>query len=110
LYLLMVAISVLAGLAAVSFGRRAAAGYGNWNATLLAVAGFVFLIVVAYVALPGIDEVPPGFPASLLWRFRLASLGTQVVLWTTLGLVFGALTERSLQGQGRQPRGVTTAQ
>jgi len=103
LYLLMLAISVLAAMAAVSFGRRAAPGYGNWNATLLAVGGFLALVVLAYVALPGIDEVGPGFPATLLWRFRLASLGTQAVLWTTLGLLFGALTERSLQGRRHQP-------
>jgi predicted cobalt transporter CbtA len=90
-------------MAAVSFGRRAAPGYGNWNATLLAVGGFLALVVLAYVALPGIDEVGPGFPAILLWRFRLASLGTQAVLWTTLGLLFGALTERSLQGRRHQP-------
>ena len=103
LYLLLLVISVLAALAAVSFGRRAAASYGNWNATLLAVGGFVALVVLAYVALPGVDEVAAGFPASLLWRFRLASLGTQAVLWTTLGLLFGALTERSLQYRRRQP-------
>ena len=60
-------------------------------------------------ALPGavgespVDEVAGGFPATLLWRFRLASLGTQAVLWTTLGLLFGALTERSLQDRRRQP-------
>ena len=102
LYLLMLAISVLAALAAVSFGRRAAAGYGNWNATLLAVGGFVALVALAYVALPGVDEVAGGFPATLLWRFRLASLGTQAVLWTTMGLLFGALTERSLQERRRQ--------
>ena len=40
--------------------------------------------------------------ATLLWRFRLASLGTQAVLWTTMGLLFGALTERSLQERRRQ--------
>jgi len=86
----------------VSFGRRAAASYGSWNATLLAVGGFVALVVLAYVALPGVDEVAAGFPASLLWRFRLATLGTQAMLWTTLGLLFGALTERSLLDRRRQ--------
>ncbi|GAA2221015.1 CbtA family protein [Micromonospora olivasterospora] len=44
-----------------------------------------------------ITEVPDGFPALVLWKFRLASLGTQLVTWTTLGLLFGALTERSLR-------------
>jgi predicted cobalt transporter CbtA len=102
LYLLMLAISVLAALAAVSFGRRAAAGYGNWNAALMAVGGYLALVAAAYVALPGVDEVAPGFPATLLWDFRLASLGTQAVLWTVLGLLYGVLTERGLQSRQRQ--------
>ena len=107
LYLLMVAISVLAALFAVSSGRRAAPRLGNWNATLLAVGGFLLLVTAAYLVLPGVDEVAAGFPATLLWRFRLASVGTQAVLWTTVGLLFGALTERSLQD--RQPRGAAAA-
>ena len=40
---------------------------------------------------PGLFEVPDTFPPSLLWNFRLASLGTQVTLWTALGLAFAAL-------------------
>ena len=39
--------------------------------------------------------MPADFPADVLWRFRLASLGLQVVLWSTIGLVFGVLAERS---------------
>ncbi|MGO9135375.1 MAG: hypothetical protein ACLP8A_15190 [Methylovirgula sp.] len=31
----------------------------------------------------------------MLWRFRLAALGLQLVLWTAIGLLFGVLTERS---------------
>lgn len=103
LYLLMLAISVLAGLAAVSFGRRAAPRLGNWNATLAATGGSLALVVAAYLVLPGVDEVAAGFPATLLWRFRLASLGTQAVLWAAVGLLFGALTERGLQGRSRRP-------
>jgi predicted cobalt transporter CbtA len=99
LYLLMLAISVLAALFALSAGRRAAPRFGNWNAALGAVGGFLLLVAAAYLVLPGVDEVAAGFPATLLWRFRLASLGTQAVLWTTLGLLFGALTERSLHGR-----------
>ena len=38
---------------------------------------------------------PGDFPADLLWNFRLSSLGTQLVLWTALGAIFGALCERS---------------
>ena len=36
-----------------------------------------------------------------LWRFRLASLGIEAVLWTTLGLTFGVVAERHLAGAGR---------
>jgi hypothetical protein len=35
------------------------------------------------------------FSAVVLWRFRVGSLGIHVVLWTTIGLLFGALAERS---------------
>lgn len=35
------------------------------------------------------------FPAGLLWDFRVASLGTQVVFWAGLGMLFGLLGERA---------------
>jgi hypothetical protein len=35
-------------------------------------------------------------------RFRLASLGIEAVLSTTLGLAFGAVAERRLTGPGQQ--------
>ena len=41
--------------------------------------------------LPGINEVPEDFPASLFGSSGIASLGTQVLMWTTIGLLFGAL-------------------
>jgi predicted cobalt transporter CbtA len=31
----------------------------------------------------------------VLWQFRIASLGAQLIMWGTIGLVFGALTERA---------------
>ena len=42
-----------------------------------------------------IAETPADFPATVLYDFRLASLGGQLVLWTALGLVFGALVHRA---------------
>lgn len=96
LYFAMIAIAIVVAIAAVQIGRRVAPRYGNWNATLVAAAVFITLITVAYLALPPVNEVPDAFPAVVLWRFRLASLGIQAVWWTTLGLTFGALTERSL--------------
>jgi predicted cobalt transporter CbtA len=46
--------------------------------------------------------VPQGFPADLLWRFRIASLGTQFVLWASFGVIFGVLAERVLTSATRQ--------
>ena len=46
-----------------------------------------------------------------LWAFRVASLGLQVVIWTTLSLVFGALAQRQLEpttGPTTEPRLVET--
>jgi predicted cobalt transporter CbtA len=52
------------------------------------------LIVTLSSFLPTIDEVPPDFSATLLWKFRIAAWGMQLLLWSTLGLLFGWLTER----------------
>jgi hypothetical protein len=57
----------------------------------------VAVIAVAHVLLPSIEEIPDGFSPILLWNFRLAALGTQVVVWTALGLGLGAVVERSLR-------------
>ncbi|MET8053866.1 CbtA family protein [Streptosporangium sp. NPDC005286] len=109
LYFAVIAISVAIVIASVQVGRRLAVRLGNWNATLVAGAVFVALVTVTYLVLPEVNEVPADFPAVLLWRFRLASLGTQIVLWSALGLVFGALTERSLVARPRNDRATATA-
>ena len=41
-------------------------------------------------------HIYPGFPADVLYEFRLVSLGTQLVLWATIGLVFSTLAGRLL--------------
>ncbi|WP_201377386.1 CbtA family protein, partial [Mycobacterium intracellulare] len=38
----------------------------------------------------------PGFPADVLYEFRLVSLATQLVLWAGIGLVFSVVTSRLL--------------
>jgi pimeloyl-ACP methyl ester carboxylesterase len=97
LYFLMILISLASALLAVFLGRRLAPRLGSWNATLVAIGAFVGFIAVVQFALPTINEVPDDFPATVLWKFRLASLGTQLVVWATIGLLFGALTERALR-------------
>jgi predicted cobalt transporter CbtA len=93
LYFLLMAVALLSLVLAVMVQRRSVARFGAWNATLLATAAFVAVVVASYVVMPGVNEVPAGFPPTVLWQFRIASLGTQVVLWATLALIFGALTQ-----------------
>jgi hypothetical protein len=110
LYVLLVLVCVLAAIGALLIGRNALPRLGGWDATLVAVGAFVLVAAVAGAVFPGVDEVAE-FPASALWRFRLASLGTQAVLWTTLGLLFGALTDLSARRvvAGRRDRSAAPA-
>ena len=96
LFLAMLLASILAATAATLLRGRLVGRLGGWNATLAAAAAFIVVVAIGMLILPGINEVPVGFPAATLWQFRLASLGTQGILWATLGLLFGALTQRSL--------------
>jgi hypothetical protein len=96
LYFGFVAVSLLVGIFATVFGRKLADRFGAWNGFLLATAGYLVVIGVVAWLMPVVDEVPADFPASTLWSFRTASVGTQVVLWLALGLAFGAFAEKSL--------------
>ncbi|MEV4532621.1 CbtA family protein [Asanoa sp. NPDC049518] len=97
LYLLMLVIALASLTLAVYVGRSQVARFGGWNAAVLGAGAFVAVIAVAHVLLPSIEEIPEGFSPVLLWNFRLASLGTQVVVWTALGLGLGAVVERGLR-------------
>jgi predicted cobalt transporter CbtA len=96
MFMTMLLLSVAAVAVATFLRQRLLARLGAWNATLAAGGVFIVAIAAAMLVLPAINEVPDGFPPALLWQFRIASLGTQAVLWTTIGLAFGALTQRSL--------------
>ena len=95
LHLLMIVIAVGGAIVAVSLGRSLRARLGDWNATLAAVGAYVVFIGAVLVLLPSVEAVPDGFPALVMWEFRLSSLGTQLAVWATLGLAFGALVERA---------------
>ncbi|MCW3015172.1 MAG: CbtA family protein [Solirubrobacterales bacterium] len=92
----MIAITALALVAAVRVRAHVAPRLGTWNATLIAGGVFVALIAVAQLILPAVHETPPGFPADVLYRFRLASLGVNATLWLAIGLGFGAAAARLL--------------
>ena len=96
--------------------------FGNWNATLLAAVGYLVAIGLVLALLPSLGhlaynvqhfggqatETPlpfrnahggivyPGFPADVLFSFRLLSVAAQLLLWTVIGLCFGPMAERVL--------------
>ena len=96
LFCVMLLVSLGAAALAFIVRERLTRSLGDWNAALAAAGVFVVVVAAAMLALPGVNEVPEHFPAAVLWRFRVASLGTQAVMWATIGLAFGALTDRSL--------------
>lgn len=96
LYFLMIAISLAAMVGSATLKRSLVARAGEWNANLIAAACYIAVVVIASLLLPAVNEVPEEFPAVVLWKFRIASLGAQFIMWATLGLLFGALTQRTL--------------
>ena len=122
LYLVMVLASIVFLILAVWLGQKLSARFGNWNATLLAGAAFMVAIGVVMVILPSFGhlaantaeygvqstETPlplkdasgtivyPGFPADVLFTFRLYSVAAQLILWGTIGLLFAPTAERLL--------------
>lgn len=96
LYLVLLVGGALAILAAVRAGRAAErSGDEPWRRPLAMLLTFTGVVGGLVIGLPGVDEVPEDFPASLLWEFRLSSLGTQAIFWSTLGIGFGIASDRA---------------
>lgn len=106
LFVLIVVFSAVLMISAVWLSRRLSPRLGNWNATLTAAGSYVVAIAIVMPMLPTFDETPnalrddtgaivyPGFAADDLYEFRLHSLGTNLVMWVTIALVFAALAAR----------------
>jgi hypothetical protein len=127
LWLLMVVASVIFAIVAVWVGQRLQARFGTWNATLIAGAGFIVVMGILMAILPSLGQlsanlevsgslltetpqplknaagviVYPGFDADLLYRFRLYSVGAQIILWGVIGLGFAPLAERVFETHGQ---------
>jgi predicted cobalt transporter CbtA len=99
----MILLSFACMIAAWSVRNRLVEQFGAWNATLIGGAVYIVAVVLIALAMPPLNEVPEGFPAVVLWQFRMASLGAQTIMWTVIGLGFGAWVERDL-GQAKQGR------
>jgi predicted cobalt transporter CbtA len=96
LYFAMLLLSVATLVLAVILARNLLARFGAWNAAIIAGAVFILAIALIQNGLPTINEVPDQFSAVLLWQFRVVAIGIQMVLWTTIGLLFGYVAERCL--------------
>ena len=103
LFFTMIIISVAALVLAISLARSLLTRLAGRNAALLGAAIYIVIIALTQYTLPEINEVPEHFSAVVLWHFRVASPGIHLVLWTTIGLLFGALTERVF-AQAASPR------
>ena len=99
LYFLMIAISLAAMLGSARLKRLFVGRAGEWNANLITAACYILVVAIASLVLPTVNEVPEEFPAVVLWKFRIASVGAQFIMWATLGLLFGVLTERAATGR-----------
>jgi predicted cobalt transporter CbtA len=102
LYFIMIAISIAAMIGALSLKRLLLRHLGDWNSTVAVVAYYVAIVAIAGLLLPAVNEVPEQFPAVVLWKFRVASIGAQFIMWATLGLLFGAWTQRAAVNDGRR--------
>ena len=122
LYLGMVAVSIVSLIAAFFLARYLASRWGGWNGSIAAGIAFVAWMAIVMAIFPSLGslqsnvahfgdfatETPqplvnahgqivyPGFPADVLFKFRLYSILNQLILWSTLGLTFGLLAERAL--------------
>lgn len=114
LYLLMVVLSAALFAAAVYLGRRLNEKLGGWNAALVAAGAYVVASAIVMLVLPTIDETPgplrddagtivyEGFPADVLYDFRLYSFGNQLIIYATIGLAFGAMAAKLLDSKRRE--------
>jgi predicted cobalt transporter CbtA len=106
LYLTVVGWSIVVSWAAWRMHRwlraRGVVEHQRLPATALT---YVVLVTLAFVVLPGNPDAI-GAPATLVWRFRIASLGGAAAFWSVLGLAFGWLCVR--KAAERDAEAVTT--
>lgn len=73
--------------------RAVPAGAPRWRPVVAVALPVVLGLAVLWLVLPAPATPPEGFPADLLWRFRLASVATQLTLWGALTVGFAALID-----------------
>lgn len=109
LFWVMVAISLAAAVAVLRLRRYLVTRTAPHVATLLSVASYFVVVLIAGLLMPTINEVPPNFPAVTLWEFRQATIGMQLVLWATIGIAFAFLAQRAMTRSAERSKPPTTA-
>jgi len=98
-YFAMIVLSLGSAIVAGRLRGALARSLRGIDATLIAAGAYLAMVCLGQFALPVIDEVPDDFPATLLWNFRVASIGTQFLLWAVIGIAFGLWAEHVLKRQ-----------
>lgn len=96
-FFVLIALSVAVAAAAVMLAKRLRRNFDLFDARLIALTSYGLGMALIALSMPVIDEVPPSFPATLLWTFRLGSIATQAILWAGIGLIFGRVADRVLR-------------
>jgi predicted cobalt transporter CbtA len=105
-FVIILGVLVLAGLAHLSSRLRQADWSDARRIAVVAALGVVAFGLIM-VLMPGNpDTIPDEVPAALIWRFRLASLGGNAVLWGLLTVGFGLLCSEA----ARRPVGAAAAE
>jgi hypothetical protein len=92
-YFALVVLSLLTMLVAWLAARALKArGYDAPRRRLMVGARLLVVVAVLFLSLPA-GPSAEGFPSGVLWAFRFSSMGTQIVFWAGLGLMFGWLCE-----------------
>ena len=101
-YFAMLALSVAAATLGLWSYRRLAGRVAALDRLLIAVGVYAGAVALVQLLLPVIDEVPARFPATLLWQFRLAAIGTQALFWLVAADLFGRAAERTVMDEQRR--------
>jgi hypothetical protein len=96
----LLALSLGALVFAANFGLALSRRIAAFDAALAAAAAYALTMFLAAAMLPQIDEVPPRFPADVLWDFRIAAIAMHALVWAALGYLFGLWADRLLRGRG----------
>ena len=93
LYLTFLAVCIILVFLVGMLYKGLAARRGSTAATTLAAAAALVAVAALLIAWPSSpDSVAADFPAQLLWDFRVESLATLTIIWTTFGIGMGWLS------------------